>query len=143
MKKEVFLAISIGFILGLIITFGIWTANKSLKQAAKPTPTPEAMATSPTPSAAPSTLSLNITAPDDETLTNSATITLTGTTAPNADIAVLYEIGQTIIQADQNGKFSFDVPLDGGYNRITVTAYDQNGNTATQKLTVTYTTQKI
>ena len=31
MKKEILIAILIGFILGLIITFGIWTANKSLK----------------------------------------------------------------------------------------------------------------
>ncbi|MCJ7829738.1 hypothetical protein MUP50_01460, partial [Patescibacteria group bacterium] len=32
MKKEILIAIIIGFVLGLVITFGIWTANKSLKE---------------------------------------------------------------------------------------------------------------
>ena len=36
MKKELVLAITIGFILGLIITGGIYVANKSLKNLPRP-----------------------------------------------------------------------------------------------------------
>jgi hypothetical protein len=148
MKKEVFLAISIGFILGLIITFGIWTANKSLKQgpgniAQNISPTPQ-VTQAPVPTASPANkISLNISAPADETLTNATTITLTGKTVPNASVAVLFESGETILTASNTGDFTFDLPLEGGFNRISVKAFDQNGDSSTQNLTVTYTTQKI
>ena len=144
MKKEVILAIAIGFVLGLIITFGIWTANKSLKQLPKTTPTPspaEAQAlASPTPS---SSTTLTLTSPDDELLTNQNSITVSGTTFPNATVTITYELGEQIVTADTSGKFSIDVNLDGGYNTITATAFDAAGNSASQSITVTYTTSKI
>ncbi len=61
MRKEVLVAIIIGFGLGLVITFGIWTANKALKTAAPPTPpTEEKEEVTPTPAP---TLELLITSP--------------------------------------------------------------------------------
>jgi hypothetical protein len=148
MKKEVFLAISIGFILGLIITFGIWTANKSLKQTSPGTPTPTQtiaqISQAPTPTSMPSNqISLNISSPANEILTNASTTNLSGKTVPGAFVAVLFESGETILTASSTGDFSFDIPLEGGFNRISVRAYDQNGQSSTQNLIVTYTTQKI
>jgi hypothetical protein len=134
--------------LGLIITFGIWTANKSLKQgpgslAQNTSPTPQ-LTPAPIPTASPANkISLNVSTPADETLTNATTIALTGKTVPNAAVAVLFESGETILTASDAGDFSFEVPLEGGFNRISVKAFDQNGDSSTQNLTVTYTTQKI
>lgn len=147
MKKEVFLAIGIGFALGLVITFGIWTANKSLRSAGqilpKPTPTPEVVVpATATPSPA-ATLQLTLTAPEDEAVVNTSKITLTGKSAANVSIAILYEGGETFTQTNAAGEFAAEIPLVGGYNVIKATAMDAAGNSAEATLTVTYTTAKI
>lgn len=148
MKKEVFFAIFLGFVLGLIITFGIWTANKSLKQANVAVVNPQS-STSATPAASPvpsqpiSTLALSFTSPEDESLVSKSTVVVEGKTAPNSVVALYYDLGDQFVSSDSAGKFTATVPLDTGYNFITATAYDDHGNTATKDLTITYTTQKI
>jgi len=147
MKKEVILAIAIGFALGLVITFGIWTANKSLKnlpKASQPTPTSEAVAA--TPASTPSsnqTISLTISSPADESLTNSNKTTVSGTTVANAIVVIFSEDSQQIVSADDKGNFTADMGLVGGYNTIRVAAFDFSGNTTEQSITITYTTAKI
>lgn len=148
MKKEVFFAVFLGFVLGLIITFGIWTANKSLKQAniavANPQPTsvvsPTSVSASPTPA---SQITISISSPVDESVTSKATASIEGKTAPNAVVAIYYDLGEQFVTANASGNFVASVPLDSGYNFITATAYDDKGNSASQDLTLTYTTQKI
>ena len=149
MKKEVFLAVAIGFGLGLVITFGIWTANKSLKDAqqAQPSPTPEPTSTpitsvSPTPSS-PITLTLTVTSPEDESLVNKDTVTVTGKTAAGSSVAIVSETGEQIVTADESGNFTADVELEGGYNNLTITAFNSAGNSNSQTLTITYTTAKV
>ena len=154
MKKEIFFAISIGFILGLIITFGIWTANKSLKPPAPSlpssitTPTPTSSAANPatpTPEALKPEdgLTVKLTSPTDEALVTVNTVTVTGLTLPTAVIVITAENSQQIVTQDSSGSFSAAVKLEGGYNLITVTAVDPAGNRASTELTVTYTTAKI
>lgn len=153
MKKEVFLAITIGFVLGLIITFGIWTANKSLKNlpqtktVATATPAPTQPSTSgnpnPQPTSTPNTSGLIISQPVDEALVSTDTITLTGKAAASATIVVFAETGEQITTADSTGNFTTSVKLEGGYNQIKVTAFDNNGNMSSQSLLVTYSTSKI
>lgn len=149
MKKEVFLAISIGFILGLVITFGIWTANKSLRNlpASRPvsaSPTPASDNTTPPPTDNSSAqIPLTLTSPENEALVENNTLTVSGTSAPQATIAVLYELGEQLTTADPSGKFQADIRLEGGYNRIIVTAFNDQGQQATQNLIVTYTTAKL
>lgn len=148
MKKEVFLAIAIGFALGLVITFGIWTANKSLKNLPKPTPSPTVAAQSegnpsPTPSNQVTNNQLTITSPEDESLVSSPKITVKGTTSPSAIVTISWEDDQTIVTADANGAFSTNIELVGGYNTIKVTSFDKIGTPSEQTLTVTYSTAKI
>ncbi len=154
MKKEVILAIAIGFGLGLVITYGVWMANKSLKSlpAAGISTTPTAAAVSPsvfpspsvsTTPTAPGSVSLQITSPIDEWLADKDNITLTGLTTPNALVALTYEGAEQFVSTDASGNFSAAIPLDGGYNLITATAYDKFGNSSTSQITVTYTTSKI
>jgi hypothetical protein len=153
MKKEVFLAIAIGFALGLVITFGIWTANKSLagiKTTQLPTEETQLVETTPSATTASAnnpapvaTGELVITAPEDETLTNQNTITVTGKTFVNATVVITFEDDQLVVLADSSGLFSASVDLIAGYNVINVTAFDANGSEANQMLTVTYSTAKI
>lgn len=150
MKKEVLLAIGVGFALGLIITFGIWTANKSLKKAniAKiatvfSTPSPTTISSTPVPSPISNT-ALTITSPEDESLVATDTINITGKASPKSIISVTYEEGQMLAEADVNGNFTVGVDLIGGYNTIVITATDPlTGVESSQTLIVTYSTAKI
>lgn len=143
MKKEVVLAISIGFALGLIITFGIWTANQSLKNL--PQPSPKAtISPSPTPSNSQITNNqLTINTPDDEALVTSNSITISGSTAPAAKLLIISENGEQTAVADASGNFSFDVDLITGFNVITIHSYSADGQEFSKSLTITYSTAKI
>jgi hypothetical protein len=151
MKKEVFLAVAVGFVLGLIITFGIWTANNSLKNSSRPQQTADnSVNVIPSPTGTPETpntgnqIPLSLISPAaDETLVNTDSLSISGKTVPGAVVAITYESGKNILVADNNGNFSLDIKLDGGYNRITATAYDKDGNTNTAQMLITYTTSKI
>ncbi len=154
MKKEVFLAIIIGFGLGLIITYGIWIANKSLKDLPKNTASKESSSptTAPNPTSSPtdssnqtpsSGINLSISSPENESLVTNNTVTITGTTTAGATIAILHEKGELLIEADPSGNFSSDLVLEGGYNLITLTAHDSTGNQISKNLMLTYTTSKI
>ena len=139
MKKEVLLAIIIGFAIGLIITFGIYTAKKALNQypnATQATPTPTPVSTTPS-------HTLTITQPETETVHDQDTLTLTGTTSPDSIVTIFTEEDETIVSADSTGKFSAPIKLIGGANDITVTAITSDGLTATAELTLVYSTVTI
>lgn len=139
MRKEVIIAIIIGFGLGLIITFGIWTANRALRELppeeAVPTPAEEI---TPTP-----TFSLTIREPEDNSISSEEKITIAGTTAPGAVVVILYQEGEKILEADKDGNFETEITLVGGANEVEVSAYDSKGNEASQTLTIVYSTAEI
>lgn len=150
MKKEVMLAIGVGFTLGLVITLGIWTANKSLKKANAnkavaivPTPSPLSAVASPQPSPMVNS-QLVITSPDDESLVATDNINIVGKASPKSIISVAYEDGQMLAEADSAGNFTIGVDLVGGYNTIVVTATDPvTGTETSQTLLITFSTAKI
>ena len=143
MKKEVLFAIVIGFALGLVITFGIWTANKSLTQTtSQQEAPPEETELQPNPTLVPQH-SLTISSPEDNLVSSEEEIEVSGQTSAEAVVVILYPGGEEIIQADQQGKFSTQITLEGGENQITVLAYDQEENETSQTLTVVYSTAEI
>jgi hypothetical protein len=146
MKKEVLLAIIIGFGLGLLITFGVWQANKALKQVAPkqalpPSQVQEEKTPSPTPP--PSQIGLTITSPEDNSIINKEKIDISGKTSSGAIVVITYEEGEKIVEADENGNFTSEITLVGGANEITVSAYDQEGNEVTKTLNLVYSTAEI
>jgi len=138
MKKEVFLAIILGFGIGLIITFGIYTAQKAVQQ--KTTPQSQDLSPSPTPDIDISTQSLHITAPENESISTEDTTTITGTTSPTAQVAILTDADQYLTIADDQGNFSQTIDLTPGANFISITTIDADGNQVDQNLIITYTT---
>jgi len=144
MKKEVLVAIITGFALGLLITFGVWTANRAIQKTpaepASPSPTPEIIIT---PQAESSEISLTVLSPEDNFLSDEEEIAVSGKTAPQAVVVILYQEGEKILEADQNGDFSTTITLAGGDNQIEVAAYDEAGSEIKKSLTVVYSTAEI
>lgn len=123
MRKEILIAIIIGFALGLVITFGVWTANRAMSKN-DPIVEEDLGGTeeiTPKANSEKTAISLAINSPEDESLITTSTVALNGTTEPDAQVAIVYETGETIIQADQKGEFTFDLPLELGTNEIKIT----------------------
>jgi len=154
MRREAVLAIVIGFSVGIIISAGLLLGRKNIRQKINlrwptkrteemPLPTPthqvgeEAITIPKTP------VALTITFPEDESIINEEKIVLTGETTPEAIISIVYEEGEALGEADENGDFSFEIPLIGGTNEITITAYNLKGEEASKTITVVYTTAEI
>ncbi len=142
MKKEVLIAIIIGFALGLLITFGIWTANKAIltKSEAQPEEKEAKEIVEPTP---PIGFTLNILSPQDEALIDTNKAEIKGSSVAAAIIVIAAENEEKIIEADENGSFATEVSLVRGINEITITAFNQEGEKTSQTLNVVYSTAEI
>ena len=146
MRKEILVAIFIGICLGLVIIFGVWVANNSLlpKKDSKSDQTEKTEVVSPIPTPlAKKTISLEITAPKDNSISDSEFIELSGKTKPNAIIAVVYPDGETILEAEDSGLFETKISLIGADNEIKVTAYDLEGNEETKIINIVFSTAEI
>ena len=140
MRKEVIIAIILGFALGLVITFGIWKANKALKREV-PEEVPvveEVLEPTPTPA-----FSLEIISPADESISDESTVTITGKTQPGSVVAVAAEKGEEIIETDEAGNFEVEVDLISGINEIEITAFGLEGEEASKSLAIVYSTAEI
>lgn len=79
-------------------------------------------------------LKLTVTSPKDKSIVRSPLLTVTGKTAPNADVTV----NDKDLVANRIGYFATMVTLDEGENTVDIIAIDGDGNYAEKELTVTY-----
>jgi hypothetical protein len=143
MKKEIIIAIVVGFALGLVITFGIWTANKAIKARPEVAFEEETAVPTPEPTPTPTGFTLKILSPEDNTLVDTSEAELKGSAVTNAVIVIAEEKGEKIIEADENGSFATEISLIKGINEITVTAFSLEGEEASETLSIVYSTAEI
>ena len=131
MKKEVFVAIFIGLILGLVVTYGIYVAQRTRFQNnfAKPSPTPTVEQSN-------SRNSLILLTPVDELIQPNKDLSITGTTEPNATLIIFVNNVPTVEKADSSGNFASLTNLEAGPNTIIVQAIDEDGNVVEETRTV-------
>lgn len=77
---------------------------------------------------------LEIISPINQSIVNTASVTVKGKTAPNADVF----INEKELKADGSGNFSSVMTLEEGDNYIIVAANDTEGNYAEKEIVVTY-----
>lgn len=143
MKKEVLIAVIAGLILGLIITFGIYTANRSLEQANQKKKAESQSTTVPTPPTTPTNKTLEITSHQNFDLIDQSGQTISGIAWSEAVVALMTESDNQLVQANQDGIFTFQTKLIKGFNEITVIASDETNTNQTQNLILTYSTHEI
>lgn len=139
MKKEVIIAIIIGFIIGLIITYGIYRAQLAYQG----NPTTESQQTSPQDDQSAPSHGLNVTSPIDETVISSESVTISGATTANSYITAVTADSEEFTQADSSGNFSLTYELQAGANLISLTTISPQGETATTDLTLIYSTADL
>lgn len=89
--------------------------------------------------------SLNVTSPQDGLITNTAAVTVTGTTndvtsSPVTVTITLNEVDQGAVSVGSNGAFSKAITLATGANVIVVTATDQAGKSSSVTINATLDT---
>jgi hypothetical protein len=139
MRKEVLIAIVIGIGLGAIVAFGVWRANLILGPKVK-----EAIQTpngTNSPDSGTSSANLIITQPEDSTVFSNNSVTIKGSTIPNATVVLTSDEDEQVTLAGSDGTFEQDLTLASGPNNIVVTSYDDKGNQNTQKMTLVYSTE--
>ena len=136
MRKEVIIAIIIGFFLGLVLAFGFWTANQAVKDK-KTEQTVKVSNSTPSPSPV---ASFSIDSPENNLVSDKNKIQVSGKTTPMAVIIAYSEDNQNFTIADENGFFSLNVDLVKGSNIYTIKSVDSNDNVKQKELTVVYTT---
>lgn len=153
-SKEIILAIIVGFGVGLVITYGIYTANQAIKNkqsSVSPIPTQTVNNSSTIPSTTstienqtdPNQIKLTLSQPDINTVTDLNTATIAGNTSPLANILVYNELTSQILIADQEGQFTTETELQKGINYITITAINDRGDQTSLKRTIVYTTTEF
>lgn len=140
MKKELLLAILIGLAVGLVIVFGFYRTRILLTPKNQTTNTE----VSPTPEASADLMSnLVIHSPLDESIQESANVTIAGTTNDNEFIVILVNDQDFVTTADDSGNFSISTELEAGSNIIQIKSINEDGKVTTKELTVIYTTKPL
>lgn len=127
MKKEVAIAIVIGLILGLFVTFGIYTARRSSSSVQK---SADMLATTnpDNPNASPTQNSLVISSPEDGLITSDKEVQVSGTTDPNTYVFIFFGDEYQLEKADATGNFSTRVPTKAGPMLLVIRTLDEAGN---------------
>ncbi len=137
MRKEVLLAILIGLVMGLFITYGVYQARQAgdqqaatdiqkLEQEPEPTPLVEKSG------------KLAVYNPEDETVVDSSTIKVTGKADVDSYLVIYVNDSPEIIKADETGNFSKEVELKQLSNIITVHSINEDGEKHKVRKTVLF-----
>ena len=152
MRKEVLVAILLGFGIGLVVTFGIFTARKALTcaggaQEQDGPATPQISDTRPSPAITGEKTekqhTVTLTSPNDGSVTATEKITLAGATTPGSTVTISGGETDTVVISDEKGQFSMEITLVGGDNEIIVVSFSPKGEKAETVLTVVYSTAEF
>jgi hypothetical protein len=138
MKKEVVLAILIGLVLGLFITYGVYQARQnSDEQAVTDIQQIENQETpAPTGGELDRSGELVVYNPENETVQTERVTKIAGKAPANAFVVIYVNDTPLVTQADKTGNFSKEVELTDLSNVISVHSVDEDGETNQVKKTV-------
>lgn len=136
MKKEVIIAVIIGLIMGLIITYGFYRVKTSVSTP----PTTDLEDSVASASATPKIIStISIHSPEEGHIQENPDIKVAGTTTASSIIILNFEEESLITESDSSGNFSFDIELSEGPHIITVSVLENDGSVTTEERTVVIT----
>ena len=144
MKKDVTLAVIVGFVIGAIAAFVIVNLPSLMKKGSTKTTIPATNLT-PSPVARITTApeGFTIQEPKDESIASEKSITIKGKAQPASIIVVDTSIDSIAKAAASDGTFEVPITIGEGGNQISITEYTEKGEGETKTITIFYTTEKI
>lgn len=91
----------------------------------------------------PKSLRLDLDQPDQDSLSYSPSVVLSGKTGAGNVILISTETKDLVIESKPDGSFSTVLSLEEGVNRITATVFDSTGDFRSSERTVYYSKEKI
>lgn len=149
MKKDLIIAISIGFLLGTVTAITVLNLPILIKTG-KQTPQNSQALLVPKDGNAPSPMpgengmgpvKLEITSPETESVAGSESMEIVGNTNPGNTVTITSDTDTEFGNADDKGKFSLKTSLAEGANHIRIAAYTIDGVRTEKQLVVYYTTE--
>lgn len=133
MRKEIVFAIIAGIFFGLLVAFGIWRANTTLKNghaATSQNSTNEE--TSTTPTSTPTGIAIS--KPLSNQVFTSPTAEISGLTDPDSYVVVSTDKKDVVGKSDVSGEFRVNVTLSPGINIVTTTSFGKSGQASSQAI---------
>lgn len=143
MKKDVTVAIIVGFVIGGIAALGIVNVPALLKKNSTPTAVSQSVTPQPTPQVTPLALALEIAQPADQSIASSKNADIRGKTLPESLVVLDTDEDNTSTRAGNDGSFKFQAPLREGSNVLTITTYNDKADSESKTLTVYYTSEDL
>jgi len=149
MKKDVIIAITAGFISGILVALFIINLPSFLNflklsvSSQNTQLSSESESITPTIALEKAVLNLRIDSPANNSISEQKQIEIKGKAKSAKTIVIEYSKEIKIAQTDSDGDFSLKIDLAEGGNDIYVSAYTEQGEVESQILTVFYTTEKL
>lgn len=141
MDREKIITIVLGLFVGIVLAASYFFGSKYLpflNRQSKPTAAKTQKTLTPPPPQQQTTVAtLTIDSPDDNTSTTAKSIKLSGSFLPASTIILYANADEQIATADAQGKFNFNVAIEGGENEIALNSFDQNNKLTTVKRNIT------
>ncbi len=141
MRKEILLAIVVGILAGLGVTYLIYSLRQSMLRSSTPSEIEQSRQQEPTPT--PTSSSLVIKQPGVDFLTDQDSVQVVGRSLPNSYIVVLAASDEYLTTADADGDFAVTVDLIEGGNKLTIVATTPEGMQETAVATAVYNTADL
>ncbi len=91
----------------------------------------------------PKSLRLDLDQPDQDSLSNSESIIVSGKTGPGKEVLISTNTEDLVIKSKVDGSFSTLLNLDEGVNKITAVVFDTTGDSRSTERTVYYSKEKL
>lgn len=140
MRKEILLAIVVGILVGLAITFGIYTVRQQLFRNQTPAAIEESRSAGVATPMPATTSILTLQKPEQDFLTAENSVQVVGRALPESYIVILTNETEYITSADKDGDFSQEVELEAGGNKITIVSIASTGEQEAISRNVVYST---
>lgn len=144
MKKDIVIAVIIGFVLGGSMALAAVNLPNILKKT-KPSTITELTSLSPAPSVSikPVEIELTIEKPKNESISEKKTIEISGKTKPGNIVFIETDIQTKGLEAKEDGSFTEEISLGQGANIIYIASYNEKGVSNSKTITVFYTEEKL
>ncbi len=140
MRKEVVFAIITGSLIGLVVAFGIWRANITLRSQKLATTEPQSTMVasgSATPQATNSNeIKIVLASPENESVVTDNPFKISGATRANSYVVAVTTGQEYITKSDQTGVFELSADASPGGIPIQITAINNNEKTTSNLLLV-------
>lgn len=142
MRKETTFAIIFGITLGLILAFGIYRANKAIKQNSQGITIDTEVVDKDSPETEGNT-PLTLLKPDNMQVFGTDVIQITGTTKANSYLVVTGGTSDYFTKSSSDGSFNFEYEIDPSINYLDINSISENNSRSNIKLEIVYSSEAI